>query len=365
MLMPGRQFTASSSSKYRYSFNGKEDDTEAEIGYQDYGMREYDRLGDRFISVDPLTSKYPGWSPYAFAMNCPISGIDLDGLEYYYSSGGTLLGHRTTDANGNKLDDKTANGVRLATSVTQTDNYTIYNGVVDLNISHADFQKAANIVRQESTTGDRTELLYIAHASVNEANNRNVGVADLLSTTFSSVPSSGKTPLADDNNSNPANYARAGLIHALSGAADPTHGAIRWDGTDFLAWGLNGPYGVHQKLREEGVAMGEELYVQYLNANKAKYGNSVRYGGRSYSLPHSVFNDNQYWHYPLQSTVSTGGYAPNSAGFFYTYTFDFNSLNSRGIRSFNFPALQGPNQGQIKLKATAVAGLSIFWAPNR
>jgi RHS repeat-associated protein len=363
--MPGRSYTGITQN--RYGFNGKETDNETygQGNEYDYGFRIYNPRIGKFLSVDPLTSKYPGWSPYAFAMNCPISGIDLDGLEYYYSSGGTFLGHTTTDANGNKLDDKTANSVKLATSVTQTDNYTMYNGVVDLSISHADFQKAANIIRQESTTGDRTELLYIAHTSVNEANNRNVGVADLLSTTFSSVPSSGKTLLADDNNSNSASYARAGLIHALGGGADPTYGATRWDGTDFLAWGLNGPYGAHQKLREEGVSISEELYVQYLNVNKAKYGNSVRYGGTGYSLPHSVFNDNQYWHYPLGSTVSTGGYAPNSAGFFYTYTFDFNSLNSREVRTFMFPALQGANQGQIQLKATAVAGLSIFWAPNK
>lgn len=363
--MPGRSYIASSSSKYKYSFNGKEDDTEAEPGWQDYGMREYDRLGNRFLSVDPLTSKYPGWSPYAFAMNSPISGIDLDGLEYYYSAGGALLGHRTTDANGNQLDDKTANSVMLSTGVTQTNGYTIFNGVKDLNISHSDFQKAANIIRQESATGDQTELLYIAHASVNEANSRNTGVARLLSTTYSSVPLSGKTPLADDDNSNPANYARAGLVHALSGASDPTHGAIRWDGTDFLAWGLSGPYGAHQKLREMGVTIGDELYTPYLNANKAKYGNSVRYGGKSYSLPSSVFNDNQYWQHPQGSMLSVGGYAPNSAGFFYSYTFDMNALSSRGVRSFNFPALQGPNKGQIKLKATAIAGQSIFWAPNK
>ena len=51
-------------------------------GAQNYGMRVYfpDRGG--FGSVDPLTSKYPGWSPYPFAMNRPLDGIDLDGLEW-------------------------------------------------------------------------------------------------------------------------------------------------------------------------------------------------------------------------------------------------------------------------------------------
>ncbi len=34
------------------------------------------------MSVDPLTKDYPSRSPYPFAMNRPIDGIDLDGLEF-------------------------------------------------------------------------------------------------------------------------------------------------------------------------------------------------------------------------------------------------------------------------------------------
>jgi hypothetical protein len=32
--------------------------------------------------VDPLTRDYPSWTPYAFAMNRVIDGVDLDGAEY-------------------------------------------------------------------------------------------------------------------------------------------------------------------------------------------------------------------------------------------------------------------------------------------
>lgn len=35
----------------------------------------------RFLSVDPLTKKYPELTPYQFASNTPIQAIDLDGLE--------------------------------------------------------------------------------------------------------------------------------------------------------------------------------------------------------------------------------------------------------------------------------------------
>jgi len=66
-----------------YSFNGKEKDDEVygDGNFQDYGMRCYDdRLG-RFLSVDPLSRKYPFYSPYQFAGNKPIWATDLDGLE--------------------------------------------------------------------------------------------------------------------------------------------------------------------------------------------------------------------------------------------------------------------------------------------
>ncbi|MBK9327718.1 MAG: TIGR02594 family protein [Sphingobacteriales bacterium] len=42
-----------------------------------------------WLSVDPLTKGYPSWTPYAFAMNRVIDGVDLDGLEWQpYNSKG-------------------------------------------------------------------------------------------------------------------------------------------------------------------------------------------------------------------------------------------------------------------------------------
>jgi RHS repeat-associated protein len=69
---------------YRYGFNGKENDNEVkgEGNEQDYGMRVYDPRVGRFLSVDPITSKYPELTPYQFASNRVIDGFDQDGLEY-------------------------------------------------------------------------------------------------------------------------------------------------------------------------------------------------------------------------------------------------------------------------------------------
>ena len=48
---------------------------------QDYGMRIYDPRIGRFFSEDPLTKKYPWYTPYQFAGNKPIKYVDVDGAE--------------------------------------------------------------------------------------------------------------------------------------------------------------------------------------------------------------------------------------------------------------------------------------------
>ena len=70
---------------YRYGYNGKEKDQSGEWGLTsyDYGFRIYNPAIAKFLSVDPLTKSYPMLTPYQFASNRPIDGIDLDGLEFY------------------------------------------------------------------------------------------------------------------------------------------------------------------------------------------------------------------------------------------------------------------------------------------
>jgi RHS repeat-associated protein len=68
---------------YRYGFNGKENDQEWGKLIQDYGFRLYNPAIAKFLSVDPLSPAYPELTPYQFASNRPIDGIDLDGLEWW------------------------------------------------------------------------------------------------------------------------------------------------------------------------------------------------------------------------------------------------------------------------------------------
>ncbi|WP_207515435.1 RHS repeat domain-containing protein [Longitalea luteola] len=82
MLQPGRSYLSPNADKYRYGFNGKENDNEVKgKGNQlNFGSRIYDPRIGRFLSVDPLQKKTPDLSCYNFAADNPISNIDKDGM---------------------------------------------------------------------------------------------------------------------------------------------------------------------------------------------------------------------------------------------------------------------------------------------
>lgn len=153
MLQPGRFYLFSAGGgKYRYGFNGKENDNEVkgEGNQQDYGMRVYDpRLG-KFLSVDPLTKDYPWYTPYQFAGNKPIWAIDLDGLEEYYSNTGVYLGHGKDNKNNElrlatkyePLKDNAGNVVKDQYAVFESKKITIKSAGNDLKQLLSDAKKA-------------------------------------------------------------------------------------------------------------------------------------------------------------------------------------------------------------------------------
>jgi RHS repeat-associated protein len=93
-IMPGRSF---SSNSYRYGFNGmeKDDEVKGSGNSYDFGARIYDSRLNRWLSLDPLASKYPSMSPYNFVGNNFANYIDYDGRDFGYKivhneKGGTI-----------------------------------------------------------------------------------------------------------------------------------------------------------------------------------------------------------------------------------------------------------------------------------
>jgi len=91
---------------YRFGFNGQEKDNEVKgmgnsVNFK-YRMEDT-RLG-RFFSVDPLASKFPWNSPYAFAENDVIRSKELEGLEAYRLS--VSSGENNTKSYNLQWDEK-------------------------------------------------------------------------------------------------------------------------------------------------------------------------------------------------------------------------------------------------------------------
>ena len=72
---------ASTPSVQPYKYNGKELDRKGELDWYDYGARMYDAALGRWHTVDPLSEKYYGVSPYNYCLNNPLKYIDSDGRQ--------------------------------------------------------------------------------------------------------------------------------------------------------------------------------------------------------------------------------------------------------------------------------------------
>jgi len=106
---------------YRYAFQGQEVDNELKgkgnsVNFK-YRMQD-PRLG-RFFAVDPLNSKFPWLSPYAFAGNTPLQAIDLEGLEIFYAQSGEKIA-----IYGTSTEVRVLNEDQLATAITEFATYT-------------------------------------------------------------------------------------------------------------------------------------------------------------------------------------------------------------------------------------------------
>ncbi len=134
LTMTGRSF---SSDKYRYGFNGKEKDKDINsLTAYDYGFRIYNPSIGKFLSVDPLSPKYPELSSYQFAENSPILYEDLDGLESttargvtvpYRSNGATpVLSNSTVGRGGSITPPSTSRGSGSAAAPVYTPTGTPY-----------------------------------------------------------------------------------------------------------------------------------------------------------------------------------------------------------------------------------------------
>ena len=125
-----------------YTFSGKEKDVETGYGY--FGARYYDSGLSIWLSVDPMSDKYPSMSPYNYCANNPVILVDPDGREVFIDGDMAMQAYNylastysnlniTIDENGKlgatiKTNSKNKN-VKLS-----SDEQQLYNAISDCQV---------------------------------------------------------------------------------------------------------------------------------------------------------------------------------------------------------------------------------------
>jgi RHS repeat-associated protein len=94
--MKGLDYTQTVSQENKFTFNGKEKQTELGLNQYDYGARGFDYQINRTTTLDPHADSYHSISAYSFLNNNPLRFIDPTGMdaEDGFNEDGTL--HRGT-----------------------------------------------------------------------------------------------------------------------------------------------------------------------------------------------------------------------------------------------------------------------------
>ena len=155
-----------------YKFNGKELDAETNLYY--YGARYYTPEIGIWLSVDPLSDKYPSLSPYAYCANNPVILVDPDGREIVTTE--TTTGGKTnvnitfTAALVNNSSKKLSNfqmakyrkEMKASLNDYVAGNYEGMSVTVDVNI---------NIVNSESEAKSSEHIISIVDKTSSESVN--------------------------------------------------------------------------------------------------------------------------------------------------------------------------------------------------
>jgi hypothetical protein len=283
---------------FRFSFNGQEkiDEISGSGNHNTALFWEYDtRLGRRW-NIDPVIK--PWESGYATFADNPVLNIDPNGdvAGDYYNKKGEHLG------SDGEIDDKAYIADGKNTDGT-------FQNAKELNISNSVLNQFANTIAVESgsdKSGSWQESFGIGLAI------RNMSTASKYGGSIYNTISGGEVfGFSDGGNSteykNNSEFSMQAALYSVLGGYDFTNGATKWDGLDFLAWGLNSPNGTpHNKFEEYGnIYIENSIYSSYKNSLTSSYGNSVRYKHKgayqSFAVPAPVFENMGNWKLPSLS----------------------------------------------------------------
>lgn len=120
---------------YKYGFQGQEVDNEikGEGNSVNYKYRMHDVRIGRFFAVDPLTAKYPHYTPYSFSGNKVIHAVELEGLEEVIIIGGANLS--SSESNSGEKDERGGASIETNFIANQVEDFGKKEGLSGLNVT--------------------------------------------------------------------------------------------------------------------------------------------------------------------------------------------------------------------------------------
>ena len=87
--------------RWTFTFSAKEKDSETGFSY--FGSRYYSSDLSIWLSVDPMSDKYPHQSSYVYCGNNPIMMVDPNGEDEYFNEYGFYLGSDNSESNNVRM----------------------------------------------------------------------------------------------------------------------------------------------------------------------------------------------------------------------------------------------------------------------
>ena len=134
----GEEFVDQRSTSWNaiYTFSAKEKDSETGLSY--FGSRYYSSDLSVWLSVDPMSDKYPSLSPYTYCADNPVKLVDPNGEEIgdYYSFDGKFLG--SDGKKDNRVYQQSENGdVTYALGVLKQPSFEYVGDIDETNLQYS------------------------------------------------------------------------------------------------------------------------------------------------------------------------------------------------------------------------------------